>query len=216
MSSTNHKGRYSVPTEEDFEPGSNQQVLKNYAGITSKTVIETLEAVKLAETELAIIGHPYFNQQHQFTAQDLCDIHEFWLGDVYAFAGKYRTVSMSKDGFPFASPAQVPQLIQNLETKYLKQYTPCNLDQPEQLAYALGIVHVEFILIHPFREGNGRIARLLADLMVMQAGRPSLDFTSIEQIAHEPGFKNYILAIHAGHDGNYKPIQAIFSSLIEK
>ena len=37
-------------------------------------------------------------------------------------------------------------------------------------------VHAEPILIHPFREGNGRCARLLATLMGLQAGLPALDF----------------------------------------
>jgi len=36
---------------------------------------------------------------------------------------------------------------------------------------------VEFILIHPFREGNGRLSRLLADVMAVQSGRGPLDYS---------------------------------------
>ena len=45
-------GRYSVPTDEDFEPGSNDEVLKNYLGIKSKEDMEALEEQELERTEL--------------------------------------------------------------------------------------------------------------------------------------------------------------------
>jgi fido (protein-threonine AMPylation protein) len=47
----------------------------------------------------------------------------------------------------------------------LRLYTPCRIKSTEQQAAALAIVHAELILSHPFREGNGRCARLLAMLM---------------------------------------------------
>ncbi len=48
----------------------------------------------------------------------------------------------------------------------------------EQVIEAIATVHVELILIHPFREGNGRLSRLLADVMAVQAGFQSLDYES--------------------------------------
>lgn len=42
---------------------------------------------------------------------------------------------------------------------------------------AIAVVHVEFILIHPFREGNGRMGRMLASVMAMQASKPELNFS---------------------------------------
>jgi cell filamentation protein len=70
----------------------------------------------------------------------------------------------------FAAAAQVPRLMRQLEQGPLRLYTPCRMKSTEQQAAALAIVHAEFILIHPFREGNGRCARLLAMLMGLQAG----------------------------------------------
>lgn len=82
-----------------------------------------------------------------FTAQDICNIHELWLGDIYPFAGKLRTVNMSKNNFPFAVPNRIQALMKDLENKFLKKYSPCNYSDIEKLSFALGIVHVEFILI---------------------------------------------------------------------
>ena len=78
------------------------------------------------------------------------------------------------------------------------------------------MVHVEFIIIHPFREGNGRTARILADLMAMQSNYPSLNYSSIEQDNDVRGFDNYIRSIHAGFNGDYSPIQEIFIKLISQ
>lgn len=206
--------RYIVPSDEDFEPGSNGQVLKNYLGITDKEKMDLIEGQELKRTQFEVID--LFDKPHRFTAKDICDIHRLWLGGIYPSAGNFRTVTMSKDGFPFASSQQIPYLMRKFETDYLSKYTPCNYQDIDELAYALGIVQVEFILIHPFREGNGRTARLLSNLMALQADKPLLDFSSIDQTVDEASFKKYIEAIHAGLIGNYKPIQDIFAKIISE
>ena len=43
---------------------------------------------------------------------------------------------------------------------------------------AIAETQVELIPIHPFREGNGRLARLLADVMAVQAGQDPLDYSA--------------------------------------
>ncbi len=122
---------------------------------------------------------------------------------------------MSKDGFPFAAPLRIEVSMQEFEKRYLAIYTPCRYSDLNELTLALGAVHIELILIHPFREGNGRTARLLADLRVMQANRPPLNFAAIDKTENDIGFEQYILAIHAGVGGNYNPIQEIFHKLLK-
>lgn len=204
--------RYLVPETEDFEPGSNGLVLRNLLGIKDKTTIEYIEAKELERVGLELIE--LYSQNYQFKAVDICQIHELWLANIYPFAGKYRTVSMSKAGFPFAAPNFIFKLMSDLENRYLKKYTPCNYTD-EELTEALGVVHVELIVIHPFREGNGRVARLLANLMAMQAGFQALNFSPIDQTENIVGFNNYIKAIHHGFNGNYEPIKNIFSKILK-
>jgi len=204
--------RYSVPENEDFEPGSHEQVLRNLLGIKDKETIEHAEETELVRVGLELME--LYSKDYQFTALDIQQIHELWLAEIYPFAGRYRTVSMSKAGFPFAAPNLIDKLMTDLETKYLKQYTPCNFNG-EKLSEALGVVHVELIIIHPFREGNGRVARLLANLMAMQADYPALNFRSIDKTETPNGFNKYIEAIHHGFKGNYEPIKEIFSKVLE-
>lgn len=53
---------------------------------------------------------------------DICNIHELWLGDIYPSAGKFSTVMMSKADFPFAAPSRIEPLMQEFEKKYLAKY----------------------------------------------------------------------------------------------
>lgn len=206
-----YQNRYTVPSDEDFEPDSNSEVLKNYLNIKSKEQIEILEEQELERAELELVS--LYGENYQFTAKDICNIHQLWLGDIYPSAGKYRTVRMEKGGFPFAMPDRIPSLMQELENKYLKKYTPYRYSSIAELAYTLAVIHVELILIHPFREGNGRTARLLADLIAMQAKQPPLNFSLIDQTKNNNHFDQYILAIHAGLSGDYEPMTNIFKKL---
>ncbi len=130
-----------------------------------------------AGDDRALIDETRVDQR--FTAGDIRRVHRLWLGEIYALAGEYRQVNLSKSGFMFAAAAQVPKLMQEFERGPLREYTPCRFEDGDQPSVALAVVHAEPILIHPFREGNGRCARLLAVLMGLQAGLPTLDFGGI-------------------------------------
>lgn len=205
--------RYIVPEDEDFEPGSTGGVLKNLLSIKDSGLIEQLESEELYKLSKELFG--LYDEDYQFLAEDVCNLHESWLVSIYPFAGKYRSVMMSKGDFPFASPERIPALMSELELKYLKKYTPCRGMNNLALAEALGIVHVELIIIHPFRDGNGRVARMLANLMALQAGKDMINYSSIDKTINKTGYENYIQAIHDGFSGDYQRIKNIFLELIE-
>jgi cell filamentation protein len=196
--------------EDQFEPGSRGRVLKNKLGITSAR--EMAKQEKKAQLRLFDELTDIYQSEHRFTAADICYIHKIWLGDIYEWAGRYRQVKMDKDGFPFAYPEQIPKLITEFEKGPLRQFTPCLFKSREEVIEALAVVHTELVLIHPFREGNGRVARMLAILMSLQAGLPPLDFGGLTGKKK----KEYIEAIHAGFQGNYKPMEKIFEFVIRK
>lgn len=77
---------------------------------------------------------------------------------------------------------------------------------------ALAVVHTELLLIHPFREGNGRLSRLLATLMALQAGLPSLDFSEFEGERKE----EYFAAVRHGMGREYRPMEDFFSAVISR
>ena len=133
------------------------------------------------------------------------------MGNIYEWAGKYRQVNISKGDFHFAAAAQVPKLMAELES-HLREFTPCKLNSMDKVAEALAVVHTELVLIHPFREGNGRVARLLSILMAIQSRLPPLDFSGI--VGKKK--KEYILAVQEGMSHNYEPMEKIFRSVIRR
>ena len=204
--------RYDVSglPEAQFEPGSNGLVLKNLIGIMSKHVMDEAEARALEQAMDTLVRA--YSETHRFTAMDLCDCHRTWLGNVYEWAGRYRRVNVSKDGFPFAAAAQVPVLMDQFERDVLRRYTPCTFADRADVVHALAETHVELVLIHPFRDGNGRLARVLSSLMALQAGLPLLDFS----LMAGTGKTAYIAAIQAGLDKHYAPMERLFGKVIEQ
>jgi cell filamentation protein len=151
---------------------------------------------------------------HRFALNDINLIHKKFLGNIYSWAGTYRDVNLSKGGFVFASAMAIPQMMKEFERRVLRKHTPCREGAVDEIAERLAIVHVEFLLIHPYREGNGRTARLLATLMAYQAGMPGLDFGFIGSRGRE--FDRYVSAIHAGVKENYRPMAAIMKRALSR
>ena len=205
-------GRYDVSglIEAQYEPGSRGRVLRNLLGIRRTGDMELAESQALELAQRQAIEA--YSQDHRFTAADVCRLHAIWLGPIYAWAGEYRAVNITKDGFPFAAAAQVPRLMREAERGVLARYTPCKAADDDEMVEALAVVHAELILIHPFREGNGRVLRLLALLMGLQAGLPPLDFSPLAG----RGLKRYVAGIHAATGRDYGMLIGVFRKVIDR
>jgi Fic-DOC domain mobile mystery protein B len=90
-------------------------------------------------------------------------LHRRMFNEVWRWAGKYR-LSERNLGFPYN---EIPVAIRHLldDTKAWVEHQSFSLDE---IAVRL---HHRLVLIHPFVNGNGRHARLVADLLLMQSGR---------------------------------------------
>lgn len=204
-------GRYATQgPEAEYQPGSRGRVLANRFGITRVRDMQRAETRALLDLTDCLLDEVGENQR--FTAADLRHWHARWLGPLYPWAGHYRQVNMSKGGFMFAAAQQVPRLMAEFQRDLLAVQTPCHTMDETRLITALARTHAEFILIHPFREGNGRLARLLNTLMALQAGWPLLDFDGIRGA----GKKRYIAAIHAAHGMDYQPLEQVFAAVLRR
>jgi cell filamentation protein len=196
--------------ESEFQPGSRGRVLRNLCGIKTVGAMEQAESEALERVQAWTLTR--YGADHAFTADDISELHRAWLGDLYAWAGEYRNVNIAKQGFMFAAAERVPHLMFNFEKRHLRGHTPCAGMDHEKLIAALACTHAELVIIHPFRDGNGRCARLLAWLMALQAGLPPLDFSPMQG----RGKKAYVSAIHAAYTENYAPMQAVFRRVIRQ
>jgi cell filamentation protein len=207
--------RYRDPSgaEGAFEPGSRSRVLANLKGITSK------RAMDLAEYEALIAAQKaYYRQltpETRFTADLLREMHRDWLGELYVWAGAYRTVELQKDDFVWPPAWRVPDNMLAYERDTLARFTPCRPADDEVIVEAMAVVHSELLLIHPFRDGNGRLARWLTDLMAVQAGLPVPDYALSGRGSVERR-QRYVAAVRQGYVRNYRPLAGYFLEAVRR
>jgi Fic-DOC domain mobile mystery protein B len=90
------------------------------------------------------------------------DLHRHMLGDVWRWAGKFRTSERNLDIAYYEIPTALRQLLDDA-----KAWIKHKSFSPDEIAVRF---HHRLVHIHPFPNGNGRHARLMADLLVMQLG----------------------------------------------
>ncbi|MDT8321306.1 MAG: Fic family protein [Xanthomonadales bacterium] len=190
------------------QPGSDGRVLQNLLGITSPDEMNDVELDLLEQLYQFIFTDEF--PDRRLTVADLKHWHYQWLGNVYAWAGEERSVNLVMDDFHFAAAAQIARLLDEFQQACLDHFTPAHEMEDTALTEALAITHVELILIHPFRDGNGRLARVLADVMSVQAGRGLLDYSGWDSKK-----ESYLAAIQQGMAGGYEPMTALFSGALQ-
>jgi cell filamentation protein len=167
--------------ENQYELGG--KVLENKPGIRKKREMEEAEGVAFRKTQLRFYKLFLEDPSPSISKSLIREIHRHWLGRIYEWAGNYRKVNLSKGEITFppaflqdGSP-NIPRLMEEFEKDILTRYALLKKgDDLAKVAEGIAIVHGEFEMIHPFREGNGRIGRLIADLMALRAGYPPLIF----------------------------------------
>jgi len=199
--------------EMEFEPGSRARVLRNRLGIRRKTEMDRMEfeaLVAAQEEYLARIG-----PHTRLTAKMLCRMHQDWLGGIYEWAGRYRTVELTKGDFRWPPAFRVGQNMDTFEKGVLSRCTPCRPGSLAEIARCIAGVHAELLLIHPFREGNGRLARWVSDLMAFQAGLPGPDYGFVGRGAMRRR-ATYLEAVKKGYLKDCGPLTTFFVDVLER
>jgi cell filamentation protein len=147
-------------------------VLKNKAGLRDQDALDRFEtAMTFARAEEPLpIG--------RLSVTHYCRIHHHLFQDVYRWAGKYRTVRLSKAGSMFCYPEHIDREMTRLfgalkDDGFLREL------EPDQFASGAARFLSELNAIHPFREGNGRMQSTFLVLVAHQAGH-SLDLDRLD------------------------------------
>ena len=193
--------KYSVnPNEEE--------ILPNLLNSNSLREIQEAEFEGFLYAELLLTTQ--LTEKTKFDVDYIKNIHFLALKDVYAFAGNFRTVNISKQGFMFPTARFLDQSMQEFQTEILNKL----LNEYVKLDSVLFIedvarVHAELLYIHPFREGNGRTARVLLNLMLRKNGWEPLDFSKM----NEELFQQYVIAVQSSAMKNYEPMKKVIEQL---
>jgi len=135
--------------------------------IGGKSLVEHLEATNHAKALtdiMALAGSKTFD----LSENDILTIHNTILRGIDdENAGHYRSIPVRISGSPVVlpNPRRVPDHMQN----FIAELTAENDKHPVELAAQ---AHYQLVTIHPFVDGNGRTARLLMNLILLQHGYP--------------------------------------------
>ncbi len=135
--------------------------------VSGKSITEHLEAVNHAQA-LEFIKSLVSKKREDINEKDLLEIHHIILSKIDdTNAGRYRNVPVRIAGSAVVmpNPLKVPDLMSEFTTWLHGK----NEDHTAKIA---ADAHFKFVTIHPFIDGNGRTARLLMNLMLMQEGYP--------------------------------------------
>lgn len=114
-----------------------------------------------------------------FGLKHLQKIHRFIFQDIYPFAGEIRDEQISKGTTVFAHPLHIHSFSMDIYRELKKDKFLSGLDKEkfsERASYFLGEINI----LHPFREGNGRVQREFFRLLAMKNGF-ELDWSKINQ-----------------------------------
>jgi len=149
-----------------------------------ETTMELTSSADLAREEeriskkkaLALFENGMLDALEPGTFSALRAIHTFLFDEIYDFAGELRTVNISKGSFRFAPLMYLEAALANIDK------------MPQSTFDEIVEKYVEMNIAHPFREGNGRSARIWLDLMFKTSLRKVVDWSRVDK-------EDYLLAM---------------------
>lgn len=191
-----------------YNTGNNKNgVLKNKLGIINQKTLDDVETLLLKDTYIHFFTLLQAGKL-KFSTKIIFEIHKYFLNIIYSWAGKIRTVEISKNGILFCASLQIKKTFEDFN-KILKKNIPISTDNKKIISKKLAVIHCEFNAIHPFREANGRTIRLFLDLLAVNIGYGLIDYSKILKA-------NYIKACIAGMRKDYSKIQKILYKGLSK
>lgn len=189
-----------------------------------ETVFGTLPRSKIVELEKEGVKKA---QQHilkltekktKITSQLICDIHKEGFGSIFPdWAGKFRIVDVTVGVYEPPYYSKVPELIKNLcdDLEEKLKHIPSSQEEEQFLTQVISLLawfQHRFVWIHPFNDYNGRLARLLTNLLALNLGLPILIIKAETGRDRE----RYIKAVKAADQLNYSRLEKLISKALQE
>ena len=165
--------------------------------ITTREELNHWEQMNIGEAE-----EWAFNRKHKdlLSQAFICRLHKKMFGSIWAWAGQFRKSMKNLGVQPWQIALEVNQLCQDT-SEWIKSATY----EPDEICIRF---HHKLVWIHPFANGNGRYARLMADLLSKQIFNNE-PFTWGRTDLMGPGKSRaaYITALQAADQQDYSLLQ---------
>ncbi len=176
----------------------------------SKVLINLADIVRpkeLRQFELAMTTQRFDEPlpSGRFSVRHYCAIHRHLFQDVYPWAGKIRTVRISRGESVFCYPENIAKELHRLFADLKKRHSLNNLSQADFADHAAHLL-AELNAIHAFRDGNGRAQLAFVAMLATHAGHP-MDLTSLRPT-------KFLKAMIASFSGDEKSLATELEKLI--
>ena len=151
-------------------------ILENKLNIIDFTKLARAEEKISKKKAVELFGNKYLDNYEAGTFKMLSAIHKYLFDEIYDFAGKIRTVNIAKGNFRFAPVMYLRAVLENIEK------------MPQSTFDEIIEKYVEMNIAHPFREGNGRSARIWLDLILKKELNKVIDWCAVDK-------EDYLLAM---------------------
>lgn len=151
-------------------------MIDNKLGITNQVELAKAEERISKANAKRLFDSGDINNLEVGSYKGLADIHKYLFDDVNDFAGKTRTVNISKGTFRFAPVMYLEVSLNHIDS------------MPQATIEEIVAKYVEMNIAHPFREGNGRSTRIWLDLILKKELGKVVDWNLI-------GKDNYLSAM---------------------
>jgi Fic-DOC domain mobile mystery protein B len=162
--------------------------------LSTQSELNQFEQTNIIEADAWALTNRVLKSQDQLTEPYVRELHKRMFNHTWKWAGIYRQKNLSIGVPHYDIRNQIPALLGN--ARYWIDNKTFDLDE---IAIR---VHHRMVWIHPFRNGNGRHARLLADVIAVKNGRERFTWGSVTSAAAGPGRAEYIRSLKATDANN--------------
>jgi len=147
------------------------------------------------------------------TPELILTIHNIAFGWIFPdWAGKFRTIRVEYSGKEAAPPHQVPLLIANLCADLEERLNHIDHDNAHGVIELLSWFQHRFVLIHPFQDYNGRLARMLTICLLLKQNLPPIEIKADNGEDRE----NYLNAMYAADKGDYSNLETLIGNALNE
>ena len=174
--------------------------------ITTRSELNEWEAANILKATGKHLTH---KKQRPISIEWLKKVHKDMFDETWSWAGKFRQSNLNLGADWHSIPEQMKLLVDDLGHWEIAKDAPDIFEQSVRL-------HHRLVKIHPFENGNGRLARLVADIYLFDREHKLPTWPDKALIEESDIRKQYISALQAADKGNYKLLEKFTADLISK
>lgn len=185
-----------------LEAEEREQLLQTW--ITNRTDLNIAEEGNIIDGAAWARGRRGRKPEGMLTAGFAIMLHRRMFGDVWKWAGSYRTTERNIGIEAYRIVTEVPQVMDDV-----RYWVENNTYPADEIAVRF---HHRLVAIHPFPNGNGRHSRLMADLLIERLGGASFSWGRGSLADTGELRRRYVAALRAADDHDISPLLAFARS----